>query len=322
MSLPAPNWRYIGSAAFTASASALVTALMSLGTATTYNDGSTRTVGSGSAGTWTEVASGEAISITPVAQTLNHRLLMAISASSVTGSTAASPDSTAVNMLMGGVNKNSGAYSDWKSATPYTSGQWFGFWRNYLLSAGAGTVYVHESTRSVLVVIVVGTGSYWMLLGCPVDPQSTNASDAESDGYCYGAMTSGSLAAYSNGTVLSAISNQTPFYHLAVAGQAHFGIFTPGAGTIKTLTRKYTMATAGTTTSGKTTGGLYARDAYPIKATAGSPSDNTVGELYGIKAFTNGVLGTRQDDGATRVGYVVAMNASAATEAFLLEHGS
>lgn len=321
MSLPDAQWRYIGSAAFTASAGALVTALMGLGTAATYHDGTTRTVGSGSAGTWTEVAAGEAISITPVAQSLNHRLLLAISASSVTGATGASPDTPATNTLMGGVNKNSGAYSDWKSATPFTTGQWFGFWRNYQLSAGAGTVFVFESTRSVWVVIVVGTGSYHLKLGCPIDPQSTDPADAESDGYCYGAMTTGS-AAYSNGTMLSIVSIQTPFWHLPPAGQSHFAIFTPGAGTLKTVNRKWLLNVTGTTTGGKTPGGLFAREAYPIRATLGAPNDHTVGELWGIKVFTNGVLGTRQDDGATRIGYVVSMNNINPSEAFLLEHGS
>lgn len=326
MALPAAGWRYVGMAPFASSATftAIIAAFLSLGQATTYANGTARTPGSGAAGTWTEVATGEAISVTPALSPLNHRLLIAGSATSVAGAVAASPDTTALNVLMTGVNKNSGAYSNWKSATPYTSGQWFGFWRNFALASGAGAVYLWESPTSIYVVITSsgGTASQHFLLGCPVDPQSTDTvNDAESDGRLYGQMTTGG-SAINVATILSSppATNILPFGHSGTASQQHMGVFTPGGSTLITCQRAVTLAVAGTTTGLRSRSSKFAAYPIPVRATAAAPNDQTLGQLYGVSMFTNMLPVTQQVYNGNVIGYLIGEDVVTVQESLLLEY--
>ena len=76
MPLPALNWRFVGGLAFTpGSINAGLDALYTLGTATTYADGTTRTPGTGSAWTWLREVSGVTVAAygNPPTNALNFR---------------------------------------------------------------------------------------------------------------------------------------------------------------------------------------------------------------------------------------------------------
>lgn len=203
-----------------------------LGSAT-YYDGAGRTPGSGSA--WTvsrfqNVGLTEAVYATPPTGTLNQRIIFAGRTASGAG-TMAAPDTSAAGVLQVSVNKNSGAFNDWTAANPFTSGQFFGYWR--LVACAAVTVQkvnVYESAEAVIVACETATGTvYACILGAYLDPGTSDVADAEVDGRTYGVCTQGTVANVPNsfwttGAFLS---------YSATANSYHAGIFTPGAGTIK-----------------------------------------------------------------------------------------
>ena len=123
MSLPAVNWRYVGNQTFAAAtvASAL-DALYTLGIKTTYADGSARTPGSGSAGTYSRFqATGvtQSVYLTPsVTTALNQRIILSgyTGTAPTPGGTPATPDTMAADNIFISLNKNSGAFASWNAA--------------------------------------------------------------------------------------------------------------------------------------------------------------------------------------------------------------
>ncbi len=148
MALPAQQWKYVGSQSFVSgTVAAALDALYTLGTAATYADGSARTPGSDSAGTYSRyqnVGVTEAIYCTPAtANALNQRLIWAGSAS-VGSATMAAPDTYLQNHILVSVNKNSGAFNAWDAALPFTSGEFFGYWERLPLGMPGGRARRHR----------------------------------------------------------------------------------------------------------------------------------------------------------------------------------
>jgi hypothetical protein len=167
MSLEHLNWRYVGSQSFaSATVAAVLDAIYTLGTTTTYANGATRTEGTGSAWTYTgnryqNAGTTEALYPAPPTSTLNGRILLAGAATLPSPNpTMASPDAAAANILLANVVKNAGAFATWNAASPMTSGQTFGYWRVWPTSAGTGSVYLYEGKDAMLVVISAGAAAY------------------------------------------------------------------------------------------------------------------------------------------------------------------
>jgi len=323
MSLAPLAWRYVGAQSFaSATVAAVLDALYTLGTATTYADATARTAGSGSAWTWSRYQNAgttEACYATPPTATLGLRVILAGAASAPTpAQTMATPDVAATGVLHANVIKNAGAFATWNAASPFTSGQTFGYWRVWSTGSGVGTVRLYEGTEAVLVLVeTAGAVAYGVILGAILDPESTDVTlDAESDGKLYGMITSGPT------TSISVSMNSSPVFldHSATASANHAGIFTPGASTLITMNRRAASAAAMSTTGLKTRSGRFVRAPYDYRATAAAPNDVALGRLREIFMFSDGKTATKQTSGATTIGYLVGGSSTTDSDMLMLTH--
>jgi|DEB19_MinimDraft_3_1074340.scaffolds.fasta_scaffold30478_2 hypothetical protein len=227
MSLATLNWKKTAPVNVAASTVAgALDALYSCLTKTTYEDGSARSAGSGSA--WTagryQIAGPvtEAVYCTPPTGAINHRLIFAGSTTAKTP-TMASPDTWATNIVLAGLAKNAGAFNAWDNAAPFTSGQFYGYWR--AANTGSGTfsrVWIIESQEALFVVVELTTGVCIPILGgAYLDPESSTAGACESDGARYGLAVGSATAWASNsfqsGTNFLGHSASNAQYHHMVA---------------------------------------------------------------------------------------------------------
>lgn len=323
MSLSPLAWRYVGAQAFgAATVAAVLDALYTLGTAVTYADATTRTPGSGSAWTWSRYQNAsvtEACYATPPTVTLGLRVILAGAASLPSPSpTMASPDAAAANVLNVNVIKNAGSFASWNAASPFTSGQTFGYWRVWATAAGAGTVRLYEGTEAVVVLIETASASqYGAILGAILDSESTDlVSDSESDGKLYGIITSGTAA-----NISGTMNTSSQFLdHSTTASNHHAGIFTPGGSTLLPMNRRFQASAFMTTTGLKTRAGRFVRAPYDYRATAAAPNDVALGRLREISMFSDGKTGTKLTSGGTTIGYLVGGSSSTDVDVVILAH--
>ena len=323
MSLAPLAWRYVGAQAFaSATVASALDALFTLGGAATYDDATTRTPGSGSAWTWSRYQNAgttEACYATPPTDTLGLRVILAGAAAPPSPvQTMAVPDVAAAGTMHANVIKNAGSFASWNAASPFTSGQTFGYWRAWASASGAGTVRLYEGTEAVLVLISTGGGNiYAVLLGALLDSESPDVtSDAESDGKLYGMITTGPTV-----FIGSSMNTAAAFLdHSVTASQNHAGIFTPGGSALLPMNRRAPANAALTTTSLKTRSGRYVRAPYDYRSTASAPNDVSLGRLREISMFADGKTGTRLVSGATTIGYLVSGSTSADQDAVILAH--
>ena len=330
MSLPAVNWRYVGNQTFAAATvAAALDALYVLGTSATYADGSPRVAGSGSAGTYARFqATGvtQSVYLTPsVTTALNQRIILSgyTGTAPTPGGTPATPDTMAADNIFISLNKNSGAFASWNAALPFTTGSFFGYWRAWTISAGVGSVDLYECTEGIWVVFRTSTGAatYQCGAGALIDPESTDALDAESDGRLYGVWTTGS-GGTADVNLQQGGANRTAFNHAVAPNAAHCGVFVPGTGTVLTAYRNlfYGLAVPSTTYF-RTRSGRFGRVAsIPVNSSAAAPADNVLGSLRGIGYCSNATLGQRQVNGASTVGYIISGQATVAGSSFILIH--
>ena len=323
MSLSPLAWRYVGAQSFaSATVASALDALFTLGGAATYADGTTRTVGSGSAWTWSRYQNAgttEACYATPPTDTLGLRVILAGAAAPPSPvQTMASPDVAAAGTMHTNIIKNAGSFSSWNGASPFTSGQTFGYWRFWASSSGAGTVRLYEGTEAVLVLISTGGGNiYAVFLGALLDSESPDVtSDAESDGKLYGMITTGPT-----NFIVSNLNTAAAFLdHSVTNNQNHAGIFTPGGSALLTMNRRAPANAALSTTSLKTRSGRYVRAPYDYRSTASAPNDVSLGRLREISMFADGKTGTRLVSGQTTIGYLVSGSTSVDQDAVILAH--
>lgn len=320
MSLSALTWKYIGSQSFaSATVAAVLDSAFTLGTKTTYADGSTRTEGSGSAWTWTarryqNAGTTEACYPLAPTNTLNLRHILAGAASLPSPNpTMASPDSAAANVLMANVVKNGGAFNAWNNAAPFTSGDVFGYWRVWPTSAGTGTVKLWESEEGLWLTVSTSTGTTYHLCFYTLDPESSSTTDGETDGKLYGMAVSGS-AQVALGTSNSGTSAGAMFGNGALSGNQHNGIFLPGSATIQTIAPTTSFRAGLSTTATKTRSGSYARLPISMRSAAGAPNDVWIGRAREIFYFTQALSGQKQ---GTR--QIVGTHESVASDCWILE---
>jgi len=318
------QWRYIGNTTFNATIPEWLDAVYTLGTKVTYYDGSTRTPGSGQAGTYSRYqAAGvtEAVYATPATDTLNVRYIWAGRSTAATP-TMATPDSYVTNTAYVSINKNSGAFNAWDAASPFTSGQFFGYWNSgWGTGVGAGTLFMWECESAVYYVSAIGTATRHGALGAWLKPGSTEAADAESDGKLYGLMTSGGISAIGSfwGIAKTGI-NSIWFGNQTSANRHHTGIFNPGAATIKTCYVNSVFAISNSASTFTLPSGKFAvlADSLPIIQVA---APNTLlGVLDSMAPFGIAALGqVLSDSGASKdIGYVVAEQSGINNESALL----
>ena len=176
------QWRYVGSTSTGATTATWLDALFTLGTKATYYDGSTRTPGTGQAGTYSRYQNSgvtEAVYATPATDTLNVRHIWAGASSTPSPTpTMATPDVWANDRVFVSINKNSGAFNAYNAANPFTSGDFFGYWTAaWQTSLGAGTLYLYECERAAYVVVTIGTDTRHHCVGSFVDIGSVGPDD-------------------------------------------------------------------------------------------------------------------------------------------------
>jgi hypothetical protein len=323
MSLAALNWRYVGSAGFaSATVQAVLDAVYTLGLAVTYADATTRTPGSGSAWTWSRyqnVGTTEAAYATPPISTLTQKIILAGKATAATPPMA-SPDTWFANTLMASVVKNAGAYLAWDNANPFTSGQFFGYWRAWGTPLGVGSVFLYESQEAVMVVISTTAGVvYPIMLGAWVDPESPDVVlDSESDGKLYGAMVVGSLSTGLSASWWSQPTTNSLWITDISIGEAHCGVFTPGAGSILSAERIVSLLSTMSPTGMQTRSGRYGRAAVGLRM-VNAPT-NLLGRLREIFMFSDAQTPSKQTNAGSTIGYVVSGSTVAQADAILLGH--
>jgi hypothetical protein len=250
MALPTLNWKRLAPVAIgAANVNSMMDALFTAGTAATYADGSARTPGSGSAWTWAvdntnalqPGATTAAYASPPTVTALNQRIIWggstAIPASAPMYS-GVQVDTAVANALYCSVAKNTGAYSNWNSATPFTSGQFLGFARAGVLMATATwtTMTMWECQEAVAVQwsrVAPNVQTSINVCGAFLDPGAT--ANGESDGRLYGIASTGNNN-YAAATFWSA-ANDALFQDNGVANHNRFGMFVPGSATTERYLR-------------------------------------------------------------------------------------
>ena len=240
--MSANQWRYIGKQSFTEGLANALDAIHTLGTKTTYYDGSTRTPGSGVAATYTKVQeSGVTVAVhaTPATTSQGLKYIWAGGHAASSGTTA-SPDSWSGTRLFASISLDSGAYAGYEQALPFGSGsRFFGYWRAGLSSETSQPsthVYLYECALAVAYVFsnTSETDTHGGMLGRMFEAVSSHSSDSEADGNIYGVFTSGpdDFADMYTATTSSGTNDVSFFFHNPTNANPHTGIFTPGQAVI------------------------------------------------------------------------------------------
>lgn len=235
--------------------------------------------------------------------------------------TFASPDTSVASQLQCGINKNSGVYVDWTAALPFTSGNWFGYWRAAPVALNAiGTIVrVFISQETVFVQFIqAATTQYWTYSGAliePLDNDTTNS--AESDNRLYGMCVQGSGGAV-NTAWLNAQSGAM-YIHGTGAGNPHGGVFQPGAGALWNFSRLESFTAVADPAQLQTPSGVYAGDLFTVCRDTGSGAlGNRLGTLRGIYPCGNVQSGRYVRNGATDLIHFVSTNTGGADDGFFL----
>jgi len=326
MALPVLNWRLLTPRTFSGSTiNDLLNMLASMGQSTTYADNSPRVPGTNSAWTWNidnanAVQPGVTTAIygVPPINALNMGYI-------ISGSTAASSpggtyntDTYNQNLLLLSMNKNSGTYTTWTNAAPFTTGQFSGMIRGTritVITAG-NSFYWYECEEAFIIICVLAGGSsvQTLMAGALVDPLSSAAANAETDGRLYSVLSSGSSTGLST-SFLSSTLTDTPFYSGTTNGDAHFFTFNVGAvSTTRNMRRMAAMTASNTFTlaSGKPV-------LVPYQMNFQS-TGQYAGQLRSMYVSKNGTTATAWNDNGTIYGYTLTGSATGSGEMLLFQY--
>jgi hypothetical protein len=182
--------------------------------------------------------------VSPTTGALNHRLILG-GASGAKTPTMASPDTWQASTVLAGLAKNAGAYNAWDNAAPFTSGQFYGYWRACALGTfTVAKVHIVESQEAICIVIEAVTGACQPILcGAYLDPETSTATAAESDGRRYGLSTPHP----SSGTLLTFLEVNTSWLsHIGTANLYHHMVADIGAVSTFITANKVSLAQSGT----------------------------------------------------------------------------
>jgi hypothetical protein len=307
MALPTVNWRYCAPVTLAANTTVgILDALYTAGTAATYNDGTARTPGTGSAWTWNRDTSGGVNVASYGVAPLNPLSMSYIVAGATvlpgSGPTMISPDSNAINRVNIGMNRSSGAYAGWNLAAPFTSGLFSGYGNACpaTTSVTYATLYYWECQESFVVQLVnnVGTAAYGFAGGALVDPLSASSVNAESDGRVYSFCSTGNTSAIGS-TWISSLAATGLFNGGNVANVSRFYQFVPGSGAVNVLQRIGTSLSATTLVSPN---GEF--PAMPAFHYFNLTSKQYMGALRQVVVTRAARTGQRWANGGVTVGYI------------------
>jgi hypothetical protein len=247
MALPTLNWRRLAPVALPGNTiNDALTALYTAGTAVTYADGSARIPGTGSAWTWAvdttnalqPGATTAAYASPPTVTAVTQRIIFAGSTAAPTAMPVYSSDPRAANIVYASIVKNPGAYNNWNSATPFTTGDCLGFARAAVAQTSAlfTTLHMWESQEAVAVQysrVAPNVSTSAAMVGAFLDPGAT--ANGESDGRLYGLTTSGNNNYFSSTFWTSNVDGL--FADNNTANRARCGVFVPNTATLELIAR-------------------------------------------------------------------------------------
>lgn len=325
MALTPLNWKYVGTATLASSTVPnMLDAIYTLGTATTYANGTTRTPGSNSAWTWARqqiAGTTEAAYGNPPTNALGMRYILGGTTSTARAYTLLTPDTaTSVNLIVAGMNRGSGAYGNWYDAQPFTSG-FSGYWRaSRLFSAIAyDRVAMWESQEGCVVQMFTAASAVStsaIAFGALIDPLSTTAGTCESDGRIYCMSVTGGTTNLSATWAGIGAADGGFFGHYTVAHTSHFGAFNNGATTVTGLIR--TLAPM-TSTSFPTGWANRAGEIPRIPVQVSVFNSKYWGQLREMYHTSDAASTTTWRYLGVEQGYVVAYHPSTAGDALLLK---
>jgi len=323
MALATLHGRFVGSQSFTTgSISSALDAIYTLGTKTTYANGTTRTPGSGSAWTWTrQQISGTTeacIGAMPATNALNMRYLIAGSTTS-RAYTVLTPDTTTIsNLLVQGMNRGATTLTgNWYDAQPFGSGN-VGYWRASTAFSGQNIAYMWETEEDYIVQVGVSGGAFSACGGGGfLDPKDTGSPAAESDGRLYGQWATGSTLIGS--TFLSdyfAAGSYGMFTHGTANTNGHCCVLNPGTTTAIPISRMLIPGGTSAMPAGQQTpnGKIPFSEDIPFNQVNSNVWGSWRARAYTRKAITGQVW---RQSGVER-GYFIGGSAATAQDGILL----
>lgn len=240
-------------------------------------------------------------------------------------------DTNAINRLNIAMVKNPGAYvgggSGWAAANPFTTGSFSG----YVNVSQATTAVTYVTLRMwecqeafmCQLLTAAGAASYPFGGGALIDPLSTSAADAETDGRLYTITSVGSGGAMSTTLLSNVVATQYgPFLGRTGANNSRFQVFQPGLATTIPATRLGAYDSLSATLTSPN--GDLPKIPFPLYYTAASTAfgsiNNGAGQLRSIFITRNSLAATTWTNGATTVGYLLGSNQTAAAQAVLLAY--
>ena len=282
MSLPALQWRKLPVRVIsTASMSDTLNIIYDMLTGSLYHDGSTRTLGSGSAwqmpSKFVTGSNTEAVYVFPGFQTAISQSVI-FSGKSSTGAISSATPAVVTNetaytslFLHAALVKNaSGSFTQWTSQNPFGSGSYSSGHARIVRQASFVvseklTIYESKEALSVVFYNPTTTLSSVAVVGALLDPEQSSSYMSESDGRVYGVATSGvetgtsvaglSTAFFSDASnTVGSLFNHSTTANAASLGYPRFVAFAPGLTSINTIAMDrtyYASHTTTTTLSGK-----------------------------------------------------------------------
>lgn len=323
MTLPALEWRRLPAQALGGSTvEDILNAIFNAGQSATYADGEARTPGSGSAWTYARFQNGgttEAVHCTPPTGDVDDlRVILAGVDVGAPTPTMRTPDTFAAGHVLASINKNSGAFNAWDNAAPFTSGQFFGYWRAF--NAGGGPTYdtvdVYESQEAIVVVVRNGVNMTPVFLGCWVDSGSALAADSEDgNGRVYGVANndpSGDLD-------VDFLENNTNKFlaHTNLNDNYHVGFFEYGATTNIRTAEKANLLDSNPAAGATLPSGSPISFPIMLKDASGAP---VIGVMRQMQALAQSAqyLQVINDSGGTEAAFLLAASQSSADNALAL----
>ena len=321
MAVTALNWKKLATVTLAGSAiNQMLDGIYTALGASTYYDGSARTPGSGSAWTvarYQNAGTTEAVYAVPPVGALAHKVIFGGAAGAKTP-TMASPDTWVVNCVLVGLAKNAGAYNAWDNAAPFTSGQFYGYWR-LTSQTTVVRVTVYEAEECLLVRYETSANIGNMcLIGALWDPGSVAATAAESDGRRYG------VAVTNNNGVTSNFHEAVQAWlgHGVTVSTAHTMV--AGVGAVATFTPCVRNSIVGSGLSSTTFLTNAAGEALGIpiyhQYNTAAPNDQFVGVLRNVYVIKNSISeAVRQTSAGVAVWYCTGYSTAAAGNCVGLE---
>jgi hypothetical protein len=232
----------------------------------------------------------------------------------------ASPDTSAASVLQFGINKNGGAYVDWTAASPFGSGSFSGYWRAAPVGLNliGAIVRAFISQETVFVQFIqAATTQYWNYIGAIVEPYDADTTNSgETDNRLYGWLTNNGTAV--SGSWLNASTGI--FIHSTTASAAHFGVFTPSAGTLVNLGRVTTYTVAGAAAEMQTPSGVYATELFGVakNSATNTPNSTRYGTLRGVYPIGQVQSGRYLRNGGTDLYHFISQDTTAAADGLML----